>query len=201
MRFTAALTVAAMAGVSAAHGSIEHPKNGTAPAYVTEVVTAYTTYCPEPTEITHAGETYTVSEATTLTITNCPGGKNCTLAWICHKPFSNTHPGCTVVKPATSSVVSVCHDCSSTSAVVVPETTETPAAPVETLVEPTHETPAVPAAPYPSANGTVPIEAPAPSGTGAPTESATAPPFEGAAAALSATGAGLLAIFGLIAAL
>jgi hypothetical protein len=76
MRFTAALTVAAMAGVSAAQGTYEHPKNGTAPAYVTEVVTAYTTYCPEPTEITHAGETYTVSEATTLTITNCPGGKN-----------------------------------------------------------------------------------------------------------------------------
>lgn len=81
MRFTAALTVAAMAGVSAAHGSIEHPKNGTAPAYVTEVVTAYTTYCPEPTEITHAGETYTVSEATTLTILDC---------------------SCTVTKPATS---------------------------------------------------------------------------------------------------
>jgi hypothetical protein len=83
MRFTAALTVAAMAGVSAAHGGIEHPKNGTAPAYVTEVVTAYTTYCPEPTEITHAGETYTVTEATTLTITNCPGGK---------KPHPHSHP-------------------------------------------------------------------------------------------------------------
>ena len=39
--------------------------------YVTDVVTAYTTYCPEPTKITHKGETYTVSEATTLTITNC----------------------------------------------------------------------------------------------------------------------------------
>jgi len=73
MRFTAALTVAAMAAGAAAHG--EHPPtNGTAPAYVTEVVTAFTTYCPEPTEITHAGETYTVSEATTLTITNCPDG-------------------------------------------------------------------------------------------------------------------------------
>jgi len=180
MRFTAALTVAGVAAMASAHGGVEHPKNGTAPAYVTEVVTAYTTYCPEPTEITHAGETYTVSEATTLTITNCPGG-------------------CTVVKPATSSVVSVCNDCSSTSAVVVPETTETPAAPVETPVEPVHET--IPAAPYPSANGTIPIQAPAPSGTGAPTESATAPPFEGAAAALSATGAGLLAIFGLVAAL
>lgn len=39
---------------------------------VTEVVTAYTTYCPEPTEITQNGKTYTVTEATTLTITDCP---------------------------------------------------------------------------------------------------------------------------------
>jgi hypothetical protein len=202
MRFTAALTVASVAAIASAHGGVEHPKNGTAPAYVTEVVTAYTTYCPEPTEITHAGETYTVSEATTLTITNCPGGKSSCLTLICHESFSNIHPGCTVVKPATSSVVSVCNDCSSTSAVVVPETTETPAAPVETPVEPVHETPAVPAAPYPSANGTTPIVEPKPSGTGAPTESTSeAAPFEGAAAALSATGAGLLAIFGLVAAL
>lgn len=37
-----------------------------------EVVTAYTTYCPEPTEIVTNGKTYTVSEATTLTITDCP---------------------------------------------------------------------------------------------------------------------------------
>lgn len=39
---------------------------------VTEVVTAYTTYCPAPTEITQNGQVYTVTEATTLTITNCP---------------------------------------------------------------------------------------------------------------------------------
>jgi hypothetical protein len=70
-----------MAGL--AHASaMDAPKNGTAPAYVTEVVTAYTTYCPEATEITHAGETYTVSEATTLTITNCPGGKSNCQEWI-----------------------------------------------------------------------------------------------------------------------
>lgn len=30
--------------------------------YVTEVVTAYTTYCPAATEITHGGQTYTVTE-------------------------------------------------------------------------------------------------------------------------------------------
>ena len=79
MRFTAAATVAAMAGAASA----APPSNGTAPVYVTDVVTAYTTYCPEATIITHKGETYTVSSATTLTITNCPGG-------------------CTVTKPVTS---------------------------------------------------------------------------------------------------
>lgn len=49
--------------------------------YTTEVVTAYTTYCPEPTEITHGGKTYTITEATTFTITDCP---------------------CTVTKPVTT---------------------------------------------------------------------------------------------------
>jgi hypothetical protein len=121
---------------------------------------------------------------------------------ICQESFTNSQLGCTVVKPATSSVVSVCTDCTTDAPAVetTPVVSETPVAPVETLVEPV-ETPAVPAAPYPSANGTIPIVAPAPSGTGAPTESTSAPPFEGAAAALSATGAGLLAIFGLVAAL
>jgi len=32
--------------------------NYTGPVYTTEVVTAYTTYCPEATEITHGGVTY-----------------------------------------------------------------------------------------------------------------------------------------------
>ncbi|KAG5951473.1 hypothetical protein E4U53_003023 [Claviceps sorghi] len=46
--------------------------------YVTEVVTALTTYCPGPTAITVNNKTYTVTEPTTLTITDCP----CTV----HKP-------------------------------------------------------------------------------------------------------------------
>jgi hypothetical protein len=75
MRFAAAVAAASMAGLATASVQMDAPKNGTAPAYVTEVVTAFTTYCPEATQITHAGETYTISEATTLTITNCPGGK------------------------------------------------------------------------------------------------------------------------------
>lgn len=40
--------------------------------YTTQVVTAYTTYCPSPTKITHGTHTYTVTEPTTLTITDCP---------------------------------------------------------------------------------------------------------------------------------
>merc|ERR1712177_46959 len=97
MRFTAAVAAAGLAGAAVA----DHMGNSTmatsaSDVYVTDVVTAYTTYCPNPTKITHKGETYTVSEATTLTITNCPGG-------------------CTVTKPASSAVVS--------SAPAVPETT------------------------------------------------------------------------------
>lgn len=56
--------------------------------YTTEVLTALTTYCPSPTAITHGSMTYTITEATTLTITNCP---------------------CTVTKPVYSSVVTICH--------------------------------------------------------------------------------------------
>merc|ERR1712072_118669 len=87
MRFTAAVAAAGLAGAAtAAHMGNSTMAASASDVYVTDVVTAYTTYCPEPTKITHKGETYTVSEATTLTITNCPGG-------------------CTVTKPASSAVV------------------------------------------------------------------------------------------------
>lgn len=42
------------------------------PKWTTTVVTAITTYCPKPTTIVHAGKTWVVSTATTLTITECP---------------------------------------------------------------------------------------------------------------------------------
>ncbi|PSR87290.1 hypothetical protein BD289DRAFT_344406, partial [Coniella lustricola] len=41
-------------------------------SYTTEIVTAVTTYCPEATVFAHAGTTYSVTSATTLTITDCP---------------------------------------------------------------------------------------------------------------------------------
>jgi len=49
--------------------------NGTAVTVVTDVVTSFTTYCPAATTFAINNSTYTVSSATTLTITNCP----CTL--------------------------------------------------------------------------------------------------------------------------
>lgn len=67
MRFaTIAAVFSAVAGASA-----NVIKNGTAYT-TTEVVTAYTTYCPFPTTIVENNKTYTVTKATTLTISNCP---------------------------------------------------------------------------------------------------------------------------------
>jgi len=64
--FTVAVVLAAAAGASAIYAP---PSNVTV---VTEVVDVYTTYCPYATQITHGSKTYTVTEATTLTISDCP---------------------------------------------------------------------------------------------------------------------------------
>ncbi|KAF5874324.1 putative clock-controlled protein 6 protein [Botrytis fragariae] len=40
--------------------------------YTTEIVTALTTYCPEATKFEQNGIMYTITEASTLTITDCP---------------------------------------------------------------------------------------------------------------------------------
>jgi len=63
---------AAVAAFVAAANALAY--NTTAPpTYETITTSAYTTVCPGPTEIPIApGSTITVTEATTLTITNCP---------------------------------------------------------------------------------------------------------------------------------
>lgn len=80
MKFSAVAILAAAAGAHAWSNV----------TYTTEIVTAVTTYCPEPTEITYGGTTYTITEATTLTISDCP---------------------CTVTKPVTTISSVICHDC------------------------------------------------------------------------------------------
>jgi len=86
MKYSVVAVIAAVAGVQAsAYGNV---------SYTTEVVTALTTYCPFATQITHGGSVYTVSEPTTLVITNCP---------------------CTVTKPVVTASAVVCNTCTSYS--------------------------------------------------------------------------------------
>lgn len=77
MQFSTVAAVVALAATVSAN------YNGTV-VYTTDVYTAYTTVCPAATELTYNGVTYTATESTTLTITNCP---------------------CTIVKPVTTSSV------------------------------------------------------------------------------------------------
>lgn len=67
--------------------------------YTTEVVTALTTYCPAPTTLTHGDKTYTITSATTLTITDCP----CTIS----KPVQ---PTAVPTAPAGDECVEKCTD-------------------------------------------------------------------------------------------
>jgi len=96
MKFSA-VVLALATSVAAWHDNV---------TYVTDVVTAVTTYCPYATTLVHNGHTYTVTEATTLTITNCP---------------------CTITRPVTVSSVVACNSCYSNSTAPPPYTATTPA--------------------------------------------------------------------------
>jgi len=94
-------------------GAISHED---APVYTTEVVTDYTTYCPEATTIPVNNMTYTVTAPTTLTITNCP----CTIT----HTGTSTHPYVTYSpsgKPTTTAKPTTYHSPS------IPTTAYTPA--------------------------------------------------------------------------
>ncbi|RSL38540.1 Cell wall protein SED1 [Fusarium floridanum] len=69
MGFTRATVAGLLVGAAMAN---PHYGYGNGTQYTTEVVTAYTTYCPAPTTLTYQDKTYTITEATTLTITDCP---------------------------------------------------------------------------------------------------------------------------------
>ncbi|KAK0102894.1 hypothetical protein ONS95_000911 [Cadophora gregata] len=69
MKYAAAILALATGSIAASYGEY-YPRNGT--VYETITTTAITTYCPYPTEIVHNSKTYTVTKATTLTITDCP---------------------------------------------------------------------------------------------------------------------------------
>ncbi|KAL2264696.1 hypothetical protein VTJ83DRAFT_7206 [Remersonia thermophila] len=122
MKFTAAAVLAFAAG-ALANASFEPSPTDVEVIYTTEVVTAITTYCPEPTEIDLGTTTITVSEATTLTISDCP---------------------CTIKVPVTTTSEVFCNSCppssfttSYGSYIPTPETTEVPAPTTEAPEPPT----------------------------------------------------------------
>ncbi|KJZ71071.1 Clock-controlled protein 6 [Hirsutella minnesotensis 3608] len=126
MKFTVAAVLAAAAGASAHYGG-----NATV---VTEVVESYVTYCPGPTQITHGDKTYTVTEATTLTITNCP---------------------CTITKPVLTTSSVVCNNCGGGFTNSTAPASNPPAVPTATPVNPPVGT-GFPPTQVPSAPTTVP---------------------------------------------
>ena len=69
MKYSAVI-LALATGSLAAYPEYYPTKNGT--VYETITTTAITTYCPYATSIVLGSKTYTVTEATTLTITDCP---------------------------------------------------------------------------------------------------------------------------------
>lgn len=81
MQFSIAALAVAAVGVAATahHGNV---------TYTTVTTDKIEYYCPGPTEIVHGSKTYTVTEETTLTITDCP---------------------CTVTKPVLTSTEVACH--------------------------------------------------------------------------------------------
>lgn len=121
MRFTAAAVASALVANVYAMGYYGYGNE----TVTTEVVTEYTTYCPYATTFTEGSSTYTVTEATTLTITNCPctrtytmstvsvtscpGGCAPTSTYVAPPPVYTTHvvPNNTYVAPTSAPVYTV----------------------------------------------------------------------------------------------
>ncbi|KAK6503257.1 hypothetical protein TWF481_008286 [Arthrobotrys musiformis] len=88
MKFSAVLATFASVAAVLAQDYYQPPSNETAVSYTTTVVSSYVTYCPYATVITEGTQVYTVTEATTLTITNCP----CTRTLTCSTTTSTSCP-------------------------------------------------------------------------------------------------------------
>ncbi|CZS89447.1 hypothetical protein WAI453_002658 [Rhynchosporium graminicola] len=136
----------------------------------TEVVKSYTTYCPAPTTIVQNSKTYTITKATTLTITDCP----CTA--------TKTYPG-TTTTVLVGSTTTYCPEPTtitigvSTYPVTTPGTFTVPI--YSTVVVPIPGSPAAtypasaPSAPYPTGS----VET---SGSAAPTTAIPVAPYPSA---------------------
>ncbi|KAG8626415.1 hypothetical protein KVT40_005360 [Elsinoe batatas] len=150
----------------------------------TVIVSSFTTYCPEPTTISWGTKTYTVTSATTLTITDCP----CTIT----KPWKPTSPVILppTTTPCTTSTTLSTTPCTTSSVVppvqkppvytntTTPCTTSATTAPPPPPANTNTTTPcppsATPAPPPPAPTTSAP--APAPPAPAPPAPSSPAPP-------------------------
>ncbi|KAK4861389.1 hypothetical protein LT330_004305 [Penicillium expansum] len=137
---------------------------------VTETLTEYTTYCPEATSIVHGSQTYSIATPGYITMT--------------HGPY-------TVTRPVSTSTVTECKSCSAAAAVTAPVVASSvPLIPVAPTVA--TSTPLVPSA---GSTG-VPSSPSSPSSAATPSQ----PAFNaGAINAATGAGAGLAAVFGVVA--
>lgn len=159
---------ALVAGVSA----YANDSMATSVYYLTTTVTALTTYCPGPTVLTHGSLTSTITEATTVTITDCP---------------------CTAVIPITVSSSVACATCAVPTSAPISNSTGTtiPSFHNNTISSTAQLTSAPPGAASPT---TAVVTSPSPSSTSVP--------FTGAAnvnKAVAASGAGLAGLLGFVA--
>ncbi|KAH8670995.1 hypothetical protein BX600DRAFT_434132 [Xylariales sp. PMI_506] len=111
----------AAAAVAALAAGVQAGSNET---YVTEVVDVYVTYCPYATTLTHGSKTYTVTEATTLTITDCP----CTISKPVYSASSVACATCSPVYPTTYPNSTIATGVKSTGGVYSTTTGSTPIA-------------------------------------------------------------------------
>jgi len=161
------------------------PPAGTAPpVYVTTTVSEYTTYCPVPTSVIQGNVTYTVTQATTLTIKNCP----CTVSYPATTyttvTLSSTTTYCPV--PTTVTIGPVTTYCPTPGTYTIPVVTVTPV-------------PGTPPTPAPVPVKTTPVPG-VPSPTGGivlPPPATTTPPLQANGA--EKAGAGLVGLVGLAA--
>ncbi|KAL8857146.1 MAG: hypothetical protein Q9178_006322 [Gyalolechia marmorata] len=192
------ISAALVAGVAATH-------NATEPSYTTKVVTALTTFCPGPTQITHDGMVITVTSVSTSrdnqASTAAPEVPET------HPAPVETHPAPVETHPAP---VQETHPAPVPETHPVPGTTAGPVAPSVPVQSPAVPVPtgsSGPVAPIVSppiyGNSTVPAGPTAPIGTAAPSGSGSAAspvaPFEGAAPKMAASGASLVGLLGLAA--
>jgi len=111
------------------------------PVYVTstEIVETLTTYCPVPTTVVQGTKTYTVTEPTTLIITECPCTKTTTVPETATQYITSTFEILTTYCPSPTAITysSQTYEVTTTGYVTIPIVSVSPIAATGTPITPT----------------------------------------------------------------